>query len=488
MSVKPSVAVLALLGLVAACDSGSPGDRVVANAGDHEFTVQDVVDLLAGQQFPNEAEVVEAVAHLCVDYTLVALAAQADPQLDNVDLGPVLRPQFEAEIIQLYRDATVQVDTVLDDESLQALWDRAPLDHRVRARHILLSLPSQATPQQRDSVFDDMGAIIRRIEGGESFESVASEVSQDVGTRDQGGDLGWFGRGDMVKPFEEAAFALRLGELSPVVQTPFGLHLIRVDEREAPSFETARDDFRAQVIAERRRAADSTFLATAEADADASVMTGSADVLRELGNELWRPLNRRAAGRTLVDYSGGEITAGDVQEFIRTQGPEFAGQIQRAEDEPLEDLLLALARDRMLVERATADGIEVDSARRDSLITRTRTQLIGAADLLGIRTITPIENESPEGALDRTIHTIIRGVLEGTINEIPLGVVTSGLRSDYDGEVLTAGVLSALARLEEVRGVQGAPPLPTTTPPPEPAGELAAPAQDSASAAPDTTG
>lgn len=483
MDLKRSVAVMACLGALAGCDSGRPGDRIVAQAGTHELTVQDVVDLLAGAQFPNEGEVIGALANFWVDYTLIAIAAQEDADLRNVDLEPVLLPQFEREIIQLYREASVQADTAIDDSSLRALWDESPPEGRVHARHILLTLPDQATDEQRDSVFNAMNAIRQRIEAGESFSALAIEFSQDPGSKPRGGDLGWFERDQMVRPFEEAAFALQPDEISDIVQTPFGFHLIRVDERETPEFESERDDFRIQVVAQRLRSADSVFLATVEADGGVTVRDGALEVVRELGRAPWQPLNRRATKRTLVEYAGGSLTAGDIQQFLQTRAPEFAGQVQQASDGPLESLLLDLARERLLVGKATDSGIEIDPARRDSLIEVTRDQLVQAADQLGIRRITPIQGESPSGALERTVRGIIHSVLDGSINVIPLGVVTSSLRAEYDGRVLNTGLLKAMERLEEVRGVQGALPLPV-----RPTPDSAAQSQDPPATAADSAG
>ena len=73
--------------------------------------------------------------------------------------------------------------------------------------------------------------VLTKLRAGGDFNALAKEVSADPSNRDKGGDLGWFGRGMMVKPFEDAAFALKPGELSGVVETQFGYHIIKLDER-----------------------------------------------------------------------------------------------------------------------------------------------------------------------------------------------------------------------------------------------------------------
>ncbi len=92
---------------------------------------------------------------------------------------------------------------------------------QIHARHILLD--DQAAAQ----------AALDRINKGEDFATVAKEVSTDTATKDQGGDLGWFPRGQMTEEFENAAFALQPGQVSGLVETTYGYHIIKVEEREA---------------------------------------------------------------------------------------------------------------------------------------------------------------------------------------------------------------------------------------------------------------
>src|SRR5689334_22826282 len=72
--------------------------------------------------------------------------------------------------------------------------------------------------------------VLKRARAGEDFAKLAQEFSTD-GTKDKGGDLGWFGKGQMVPEFEQAAFALKPGEISNVVQSKFGFHIIKLEER-----------------------------------------------------------------------------------------------------------------------------------------------------------------------------------------------------------------------------------------------------------------
>ena len=103
---------------------------------------------------------------------------------------------------------------------------------QVRARHILIQVKPDAGNDEMEQAKSLLSQIKEEIRLGASFASMAKEKSQDA-SAPQGGDLGYFQRGQMVPPFEQAAFNLAPGEISDIVQTRFGLHLIMLEDRKA---------------------------------------------------------------------------------------------------------------------------------------------------------------------------------------------------------------------------------------------------------------
>lgn len=123
-------------------------------------------------------------------------------------------------------------------EDIKAYYNDHIKDYRsekkVKARHILVKVSPQATESEKTAAKEKIMAAHKRVKANEDFAKVAQEVSQD-GSAQNGGDLGYFGQGTMVKPFEEAAFKLNPGEVSEIVETPFGYHIIKVEDIKLPS-------------------------------------------------------------------------------------------------------------------------------------------------------------------------------------------------------------------------------------------------------------
>ncbi|WP_141502164.1 peptidylprolyl isomerase [Paenibacillus luteus] len=134
--------------------------------------------------------------------------------------------------------------TDVTDEEVQQYYDanKASMGtpEEIQASHILV-----ATKEEAD-------AILAELKQGGDFAAIAKEKSIDPGSKDNGGDLGFFGKGDMVAEFEEAAFALKINEISAVVQSQHGFHIIKKTAEKAavvPTFEEKKEEIKKQLVA-----------------------------------------------------------------------------------------------------------------------------------------------------------------------------------------------------------------------------------------------
>jgi peptidyl-prolyl cis-trans isomerase D len=178
--------------------------------------------------------------------------------------------------------------------------DRYDVPEQVRARHVLIQLAADAPPAAVAAAEAKARQALERLRAGETFEQVAAEMSEDAGSKADGGDLGFFRRGQMVRPFEEAAFSLPPGALSEPVRSDFGFHVLRVEEKrdaERRSYEEVREELAREILA--REAARAAARARAEALAQA-VRGGQSleDAARAAGLTLERSgwLRRRPDG------------------------------------------------------------------------------------------------------------------------------------------------------------------------------------------------
>ena len=469
---KKWMTVLVVAGALAgaACDSlgqamGSHQD-VVARAAGHELTVDEAAGLLASNpRLPATPEVAGIVADLWVDYVLLATAARADSTLSNVELGVLLQPQFDQRLLIDLRNQVINVDTAVTDEELMAEFQREQPGVEVRARHILLRIPADPTAAQRDSVRNLAAQLRDRARGGADFGAMAREYSADAASAAQNGDLGFFGRGAMVAPFEEAAFALQPGEVSDVVESPFGLHIIKLEERRMPDFEQIRDQFRQQVMMTRLQAAESTFVAGITGPLGVQVEEGAAEVLRELARNPGRELGRRAENRALVSWQGGELTAGEALDVVRFFQRQQRDALQNAEPELISNLLQRLADNEILVSEARRRGMTLSQAAQDSAREDLLSNLRQAVREAGLLHITVQEGENDEQAIERRVTTLLSAIINQQQSPLLLGALSYALRDMYEAEVLERAFPAVVAKVEESRPAQPQlTPMPGTQP------------------------
>ena len=135
--------------------------------------------------------------------------------------------------------------TVSDAEIQKAYADNAKDYEQVKARHILIAPKGSAAAQPGKELTDEQAKakaedLRKQIVAGANFEELAKKESDDTGSGARGGDLGSFGHGQMVPEFEQAAFSAKVGDVTPVVKTQFGYHIIKVEGHENTPLDQVR--------------------------------------------------------------------------------------------------------------------------------------------------------------------------------------------------------------------------------------------------------
>jgi peptidyl-prolyl cis-trans isomerase D len=153
---------------------------------------------------------------------------------------------FDPEVYK--KDSKVDEEQIRDyyEENIDLFKEKK----QVKAKHILFKLGETASQEEDAKVKEKALAVLQRAREGEDFSQLAKKFSEDPGTKENG-DLGYFSAGQMVKPFESAAFALKKGEISDLVRTAFGYHIIKVEdikEARTKTFEEVRDQIAQKLI------------------------------------------------------------------------------------------------------------------------------------------------------------------------------------------------------------------------------------------------
>ena len=153
----------------------------------------------------------------------------------------------------------------VEDSDVRAYYEenkeRFQEPEKRRASHILIAVDPNSTSAEKAVARQEAEQVLAQLKGGADFAELAGTHS-GCPSKDQGGDLGFFPRGQMVKPFEDAAFGLAVGELSGVVETQFGYHIIKVTDREegrAVPFEEASERIASFLESQRMQAAMESY-------------------------------------------------------------------------------------------------------------------------------------------------------------------------------------------------------------------------------------
>lgn len=254
--------------------------NVVARIGNRVITINDFNKIL-GFYDPEQRKMIEKnpQAKPTLLWQTVQGMVLADlARQKGFDKKPEVKGQLEliANNFLAYQFLQKEVlsKVTVSDKEAKSYYDKnielfkAP--EQVKARHILIQVPKEASEEDKKKLKEKAEELLKKVQAGEDFAKLAEANSDDPGTKAKGGDLGFFSKGAMVPAFEQAAFALKPGEVSGVVESDFGYHIIKVDEKKeavVEPYDTVKDKVRQQALREKQEARVTEYVEKALKDA-----------------------------------------------------------------------------------------------------------------------------------------------------------------------------------------------------------------------------
>lgn len=265
----------------------------------------------------------------------------------------------------------------VDEEELRAAYGEDP-QYELVVRHLVVLSERWRPDEHRDSARARAGEALARARAGEPFEALVSEYSDEPGAAERGGLLQPGREGSWVPEFWQAASALDEGELSGVVETEFGFHVIRLEERRPVPFEEVRG-----AVLER-------FVSLPDALGRSGGWVQTIQDQARVDTAAIRSWQSGTDPQTALvwwpDSLGiPPLTAGDMDRFTLTASPEVVAGIRESGVGRAVELVTGSARTHIMLERARTLGIDPSAAQRVAVQERWREQVTGWADALGFR-------------------------------------------------------------------------------------------------------
>jgi len=329
----------------------------VARAGSAELSVTRLATQLGKSRAPIRKDIAKSIANVWVDYQLLGVAAAHNDSLNDPKLiDEAMWPAIANLKASKWYNIVSKNWGVVDSAAAQRQWASGDI---LAADHILL-LTQGMTDTQKADVKKKADALRAKVTPA-NFAATATANSQDQQSARQGGSLGIFPKGSMVPEFEKALQALKPGEISPVIQTQYGYHIIR-----RPTYDQVKSQL---LLASKGRSvavAESTYLAGLEKGGKIEVKKDAAATVRAIGND---PDAHRRDNTVLATSTAGKFTASRLIGWLETLPPNarVLDQIKQAPDSLLIGMVRRFANNELVLKQADSAGVKIDPAEIDQL-------------------------------------------------------------------------------------------------------------------------
>jgi hypothetical protein len=324
----------------------------VARAGSSEFTVAKLANLLGKSRAPIRKDIAKSVANVWVDYQLLGIAAAHNDSLsDPKRIDEAMWPAIANLKARKWYDVVSKGWGVEDTAAALRQWNNGQI---LGADHILL-LTQGMNDAQKAVVKHRIDSIRARVTPA-NFAETARATSQDQASARSGGSLGLFPHGAMVPEFENALVALKPGQISPVIQTQYGYHIIH-----RPTYDQVKGQLLLYSKGKTVAVAESTYLAKLEQNGKIEVKKGAVATVRALGND---PDAYRNDNTVLATSTAGKFTTARLVGWLETLPPQarVLDQIKQSPDSLLVQLVRNFVKNELVLKQADSAKVQIDPA------------------------------------------------------------------------------------------------------------------------------
>ncbi len=468
---------VALTGCSTFRDLFSAHADVAAEAGSLELPAERLAEMVLsvtkGQTQRVTRETADFITDTWVDYALFSQAvALGQLPVDSTSVSEAVWPELAELKGTHFHDTLMSRRAAMSENAADSLYGQP--DVRL-LQHILFGARN-APPPAKEATRKKAEATLGRIRKGADFGELASQLSEDPGSKTDSGYLAPGPRGRFVASFDSAGWALLPGQTSGVVETQFGFHLIR-----RPALPEVRERFDDYLLEQAGVVVDSMFMDSLAAASDIKIDASAAATMR---SALGATEASRRSTKSVTTYNGGEMTVREFLRWVRALPPQYLQQLKSADDSTLTRFARVLTQNTLLLRQADSAGIRPSALEWKGLERRylaqldtLKTEMELAGGDLGDSTVAGSERQKAAGLkMEQYFDQLIGG--KARLRPLP-SALASLLRERLPFRVHEAGVSRAVDMAKEskakadsagpsspVRQAPGGPPIPGAGGPP----------------------
>lgn len=396
---------------------------------------------------PNR-EAANFVSNVWIDYTLFAQAvADGKLPLDSASIAKAVWPELAELRGSHWHDTLMARRSKIGPHDADSVYRGS----QVRVlQHILFRVAPNAVPEVRNVARKKAEGTLAKVKGGADFGVVASQVSEDPGSKGDKGFLPPSPKGRFVPAFDSVGWSLAPGAVSGVVETPFGYHIIK-----RPAEDAVRDRLTTYLLQSAGARLDSIYMDSLAIKADIKVAKGAAKTMRAAS---LNPEEARGSPKKLTTFNGGELTVGEFLRWIQALPPQYANQLRQADDSMLTQFAKVLSQNVLLLRQADSAKIEVTPEEWQSMAANYRAQVDTLRVEMGLGLESAALWDSTVAKTDRKkvaavkVEQYFDQLVSGKSRLRPLPSALAGiLRDRYDYKIYGSGINRAVELAEADR-------------------------------------